>query len=133
MKVALLFIGCIIALSGISYVAGWFGQAADVAQEEFGPRAALQKYEWFKDQAAAIKTAELSRDQFKSSLKDLEEKQEKAPDAISRQLMEGNVTNARNDLTAFEANLKNLKEEFNAASAKFNWSAFKDSDIPQKY
>ena len=33
---------------------GWFGEAAQVTREEFGPRAMLGKYEWFKDAAAQL-------------------------------------------------------------------------------
>ncbi len=133
MKYALLAIAAIVGLTIFSHTMGWFNQAANVAQEEFGPRAALEKYEWFKNQAAAIKTAELSRDQFKNSLTKLENDQLNTKDIVSMQLMEGRIVQARNDLAAFEANLKNLKEEYNAASAKFNWQMFKDNDVPTRY
>lgn len=36
----------------IGFVGGWFDEAAQVAKEEFGPRAMLQKYEWLKDASA---------------------------------------------------------------------------------
>ena len=39
---------------GLSFVLGVFGEAAEVAQEEFGPRALLKKYEQFKDQSAML-------------------------------------------------------------------------------
>ncbi len=43
-----------IFVSVIGYGLGWFSEAARVAQEEFGPRAALEKYEWFKNAAAQL-------------------------------------------------------------------------------
>src|SRR5690349_10283846 len=43
-----------VGIGMFGYAFGWFGEAAAVAQEEFGPRAALAKYEWFVSQANAI-------------------------------------------------------------------------------
>ena len=43
-----------ILVSGIGYSLGWFSETAQVTQEEFGPRAMLEKYEWFKDAAAQL-------------------------------------------------------------------------------
>ena len=47
-------IAIITILSIGGFVCGWFGEAAQVAQEEFGPRELLKKYEWFKDVAASL-------------------------------------------------------------------------------
>ena len=43
-----------VLISVIVYGLGWFGETARVTQEEFGPRAMLEKYEWFKDAAAQL-------------------------------------------------------------------------------
>jgi len=43
-----------ILVSGIGYSLGWFSETAQVTQGEFGPRAMLEKYEWFKDAAAQL-------------------------------------------------------------------------------
>ena len=47
---------------GLSAAFSWFGEAATVAKEEFGPRELLKKYEWFKDSAAELdkKVADIS-------------------------------------------------------------------------
>ena len=47
------FLGIII--TPVCYVAGWVGEAAQVAREEGGPRELLRKYEWFKDAAAQVR------------------------------------------------------------------------------
>ena len=46
LAVVVLFVG----LPILGWVMGWFGQAGDVAMEEFGPKAMLDKYEWLLDQ-----------------------------------------------------------------------------------
>ena len=55
---ATLVLGCTIAgcvaLGVFGTTAGVVKEAATVAREEFGPRALLTKYEWFKDASAAL-------------------------------------------------------------------------------
>lgn len=53
-KVILAVLVLSVFVSVIGYGLGWFGGAARVAQKEFGPRAALEKYEWFKNAAAQL-------------------------------------------------------------------------------
>src|SRR5262245_11136083 len=43
-----------VALGVFGTTAGIVKEAATVVREEFGPRALLQKYEWFKNAAAAL-------------------------------------------------------------------------------
>ncbi|GEM_PF-6000211 len=43
-----------VVLSAIGFGLGWFGEATQVAQQEFGPAAMLKKYETFKDMAAQL-------------------------------------------------------------------------------
>jgi len=66
----------------------------------------------------------------------LEKEKNSTTDLISKQLIESKVSQARNDLSAYEANVKSLKEEYNSASSKFNWNLFKDGgddNLPKKY
>ena len=51
-SLALILFGII--MSGISLFTGWFGEATTVAHQEFGPKAMLVKYEWFKDASAGL-------------------------------------------------------------------------------
>src|SRR4051812_6824001 len=48
----LLVIGVVLWLVGSA--CGLIGETAQVAKEQFGPRATLVKYEWFKDAAAQL-------------------------------------------------------------------------------
>ena len=66
--IVLLVVVGFIGLGIFGLVLGWFGEATQVAQEEFGPRAMLQKYEWFKDVAAVLEKSKLTLRFFKTEL-----------------------------------------------------------------
>lgn len=140
LKVTALVVGCGLVLAAIGYGLGWFGEAAQVAQEEFGPRAALKKYEWFKEQAAAIKKMDQDVVMYEKRVKDVEsryssygENRTKWPlDARIQYGHESQV--ARDDLVAIASQRNNLVKEYNAASSKFNWSPFQtDPDKPNQF
>jgi hypothetical protein len=44
----------VLGLGVVGHIAGWFGETGQVAQEQFGARAVLEKYEWFKDASAQL-------------------------------------------------------------------------------
>ena len=48
----LFFLGSFIITIG--YGLSWFGEVAIVAKQEFGAKAMLKKYEWFKDASAQL-------------------------------------------------------------------------------
>ena len=51
----------------------WAGEAAGVARDEFGPRAAVRKYEWFKDAWAQLQAREANIRERKTQLAALED------------------------------------------------------------
>lgn len=51
---------------------GWFGEAAKVAQEQFGPEALLSKYEWFKDASAGLDKKQADLGVYQARLKSLQ-------------------------------------------------------------
>ena len=57
-SLGLMIVVIVVVLGFVVGLAGWglglIGETASVAQKEFGPRAALAKYEWFIEQANAI-------------------------------------------------------------------------------
>ncbi|KKR13299.1 MAG: hypothetical protein UT43_C0047G0002 [Parcubacteria group bacterium GW2011_GWC1_39_29] len=126
--------GLVIAISVITgvvgYGLGWFSEAGQVVQEQFGARAALQKYEWFIDQSNRIdkmdqdiklfenRTVAID-DQYAAYGKD---RAKWAPDIrlqYNREKQQG-----REDLLAVVSQRNNLVRDYNAASEKFNWAPF---------
>lgn len=116
----------IVALGIIGKGIGWFGEASDVAQREFGASAAVYKYEWFKNKsnslAAAEKVIQITADasnDFKKSAGDrknwtFEDKQESS--------------RLNTDLRGQKAHFEQLKAEYRAACLKVNYKVFKGDD-----
>jgi hypothetical protein len=111
------------AIWGIGTVFGWFGEAATVAQQQFGPAAAVQKYEWFKDAASQLdrKKADLTMfDARVDSLKKLSDSDRHA-DALNQAVSERiGVASSYNDLAA----------RYNSSMAKANWRWANIGDVP---
>jgi len=129
-KVFGIALGIIVVLSVTSYIFGWFGEAGKVAQDEFGPKAALAKYEWFINQANHIKKARTDIEVFEKRVQAVDvqyksygEDHSKWPPHIQVQYNTAKQT-ARDDLTAIMSNHNRLVKEYNAESEKFNWAPF---------
>lgn len=125
-----IFLVVVAALSGAGYVFGWFGEAAKTAQDEFGPKAALSKYSWFVDQANAIEKMDKDIPMFEGRVTAVKTQYQgygsdmaKWPPHIQAQYNQA-VQQARDDLVAVASQRNNLVRDYNAASDKFNWSAF---------
>ena len=131
--VALLFL--IFALGAVAYGLGWIGSAGEVVKEEFGPEAALEKYEWFIDQANAIEKADADIALFEQRRADIEVQYTSTYGADKTKWSPGiqvqynhEAQTARDDLLAIVSNRNNLVKEYNAQSEKFNWAPFKGRD-----
>ena len=115
---ALILFGVII--SGVGMFTGWFGEAAAVAKEEFGPRAILKKYEWLKDASAQLdaKNANLSRYAVKiDDLKaDYEGVSRREWDRVDKQTM----SQWRSELDGIAGSYNGLAAEYNSAMAQFH-------------
>jgi hypothetical protein len=110
---------------------GWFGEATQVAQEEFGPRAMLQKYEWFKDCAAQLdkKVADISvyQGRIVNMQADYEGVHRKDWPRTDKEQM--NLW--RTELAGVRASYNMLAAEYNAQMAKFNWSFANAGQLPK--
>lgn len=130
-KIIIFFVVISAILGTVGYAFNWFGEAAQVAREEFGPRGALHKYEWFIEQASAIEKMDKDVEIFKGRLVGVKDQYQgygedmsKWPPHIQSQY-NSNIGTARNDLVAIVSQRNNLVKEYNAASEKFNWAPFK--------
>lgn len=134
------FLLIILVLSVAVYIFGWFGEAAQVAKEEFGPSAALEKYEWFIDQANFIekmnKDIEIFQNRITKVNKEFSaygENKSKWPPHIQIQYND-RISNVRDDLAAIMSQRNNLVKDYNAESNKFNWKPFKTKpDLPKEH
>ena len=119
----LIVISC--ALSGIGYIAGWFGEAATVAKQEFGPKAALKKYEWFKDASAALDQKQANITVYAARLSTFDGMTRKEMDRIDKQQQAQWIA----ELSGVKASYNGLAANWNSQISKFHWSPFL-GDLP---
>ncbi|MCK5416043.1 hypothetical protein KAI92_01295 [Candidatus Parcubacteria bacterium] len=129
-KVFLLIVCISVVLGVTGYIFGWFGEAAKVAQNEFGPERALQKYEWFIDQANAIEKMDQDVILFRGRVGTVTKKYQGYgddmilwPPHIQAQFNK-EKQQADEDLLSVASQRNNLVKEYNAQSGKFNWTPF---------
>ena len=125
---ALLIFGLIISITG--YTLGWFGEAAAVAREEFGPRGALGKYEWFKDAAAGLEKKQADIAVYEGRMTAMNEtykslERHKWPREDREQF---NVWSS--EVAGVKASYNSLAAEYNAQMVKFNWRFANVGDLP---
>lgn len=120
-----------VVVSVVGYGLGWFSEAAKVTQEEFGPRAMLEKYEWFKDAAAQLekKQADITvydgrMTAINETYKDLA--RQKWPREDREQY---NVWSS--EVAGVKASYNSLAAEYNAQMAKFNWRFANVGELPK--
>lgn len=109
---------------------GWFSEAADVAKEEFGARASLTKYEWFKDASAQLEKKLADIDTYQQSLASLQDSYEDTPRKDWDRFDKQNWQQLTQELNGIKSSYNTLAAEYNANSEKFNWSIYKGSDVP---
>ncbi len=109
---------------------GWFGEAGQVAQQEFGAKAALQKYEWFINQANGIEKMDKDIQMFEQRVANVGDQYSgygkdpaKWPPHVQVQY-NSEKKQAREDLLAVSSQRNTLVQDYNAQSEKFNWAPF---------
>ncbi|MBI4118685.1 MAG: hypothetical protein HY452_00270 [Parcubacteria group bacterium] len=117
--------------SVIGYGLGWFGEAAKVAQEEFGPRAALEKYEWFKNAAAQLEKKQADITVYDGRLTAINETYKD----LARQKWPREDREQHNvwasEVAGVKASYNSLAAEYNAQMAMFNWRFANVGELPK--
>jgi hypothetical protein len=128
-----IILGAIIAavIGGLSYGFGWCGEAAQVAKEEFGPRASLRKYEWFKDASQVLQKKERDVAIAEAKCQALEASYAGVPRGQWPRSDREQYNVWASELAGIKASYNGLVAEYNAASSKFNWEFAKSGeDLP---
>ncbi len=115
----------------ISYSFGWFSEGAKVIKEEFGPREALRKYEWFKDVAAQLDKKQADMQVYSSRLKSQDDAYVGTPrkDWPRDEREQRSVWEA--EVSGVKASYNGLAAEYNAQMAKFNWRFAEAGSLPR--
>lgn len=127
-------IAALIVIGTVCLGTGWMfttcNSTMQVAHEEFGARAMLDKYEWFKDSAAQLDARSVNIQTLQARLDALDARYHgRTPDRWSRADQEqANVWST--ELAGTIASYNNLAAQYNAAMAKFNWRFANAGELP---
>ena len=117
-------------VSVVGYGLGWFGEAAQVARKEFGPSAALKKYEWFKNAAAELDAKKANIETYQGRLTAMEKSYAGTPRAKWDRTDREQLNLWENEVAGAKASYNSLAAEWNAQISKFNWKSFQ-GDLPE--
>lgn len=120
-----------VGIWGLGSVFGWFGEAAQVAKEEFGPRAMLQKYEWFKDASAQLDKKKADIGVYDSRVADLFADYEGVKRKDWPRSDREQLSVWRSEVAGVRASFNGLSADYNAQMAKFNWSFANAGSLPK--
>ena len=107
-----------------------FGETAQVAQEQFGPRAALKKYEWFKDAAAQLEAKRANIEVLNGRLGAMEEGYNHASRSEWAREDREQYNIWMSETAGVKASYNQLAAEYNAQMAKANWRFANAGDLP---
>ncbi len=105
-------------------------EAVDVAHEEYGARAAVRKYEWFKDTAAQLQKKMADIEVYKQRIsvmeKDYEGTKRKDWDRTDKE----QKNQWHNELAGVRASYNGLAAEYNSNMSKANFRYANVGDVP---
>ena len=127
--VAVLLGVIILMVVGVAF--RFFGEAADVAHEEFGPRGALGKYEWFKDAAAQLDAKRADLKVYETRISTMEEDyaDTKRRDWPRSDREQYNLW--QQEMAGLKQSYNSLAADYNAQMAKFNWRFANKGELPK--
>lgn len=118
-------------LSGFVYVGGWFVEAGQITQKEFGPRSLLEKYEWFKNASASLDSHRANLEAYKDRLNSLKESYSDVTRSQWSRTDKEDWNQWHTEALGIVATYNRLAAEYNANMAKFNWKFTNTSSLPQ--
>ena len=124
------FLGLLLIVTMTLSGCWWLREARNVARDELGPRALLEKYEYFKNVSASIDKSYADIGIHKEILSNLEEMYE---DVSRRNWHRSDIDTHRiksSELAGVKANCNTLVAEYNAEMAKLNVSFANVGDLP---
>jgi len=120
-----------VIFGAIGMVCGTAKEAVQVARDEFGPKALLKKYEWFKDMAATcdklranVKVTETRIDQMEQDYSGVSRNEW---DRVDKQTM----SQWKAEFAGIKGAYNDAASRYNAQMAKFNWRFTEMGSLPE--
>lgn len=130
-KAILFSVGLFVALGLFGYACGWFTEAGQVAQEQFGARAMLEKYEWFKDASAALDAKLASIQVYEKRFADMKTSYGDTPRSQWSRDDREQWNLWTSEIAGITASYNTLAADYNAQMAKFNYRFANVGELPQ--
>ncbi len=130
-KVLGIFLGAIALMSIVGYGLGWFGEAAQVAQQEFGASAMLKKYEAFKDEAAQLEKKQADVKVYETRTIEMNKTYANLPRQKWPREDREQYNTWQSEVAGVKASYNSLAAEYNAQMAKFNWAFANVGELPK--
>lgn len=118
-------------LIGVSHFLGAANETAEVAQEEFGARALVRKYEWFKDAAAQLDAKRAAIEVQEVRISGMEEDYQGRPRADWPRDERQAYQQMQAELAGMKNSYNTLAAEYNSAMSKINYAFANQGQLPQ--
>lgn len=118
---------CVLGVFGTAV--GVVTETATVAREEFGPRASLEKYEWFKSAAASLDKKRADVGVYEARRANQAEMYGADARQWPRDVREQSAIWS-SEVAGIKASYNQLASEYNAQMAKFNWAYAEVGRLP---
>lgn len=109
----------------------WFGEAEDVAYDEFGPKAMLKKYSWFKDASAELDKKLADIKIYEGRMVAMNETYKNLPRQKWPREDREQYNIWSSELAGVKASYNSLAAEYNSQMVKFNWKFANKGQLPQ--
>lgn len=129
-KIIALLVMLGLVFGGAKFACSYFGEAADVAQEEFGPRALLRKYEWFKDAYAQLSAKRVNADRLNDSILDITTTYGADVTKWPRDVRQERAA-AKSEFNGIKLSYNRLAAEYNAQMSKMNYRFTNAGMLPE--
>jgi hypothetical protein len=129
LKFSVIVIFIVAAITSLSFLLGWCGETASVAQKELGASALLKKYEWFKNASAGLDEKVATVQVYEARNKSMRADYGKDVGKWPRDVREQNAI-WQSELAGVKASYNMLAAEYNANMAKINWAFTNVGTLP---
>jgi hypothetical protein len=130
MKTVFLCFVAVVVFVALANILGWFGNGAQVVQQEFSPSAMLQKYQWFKDASAQLDAKVADMQVYDKRFRSLKEAYGSEPRSKWSREDREQFNIWQSELAGIKASYNSLAGEYNAQMAKFNWRFANAGQLP---
>lgn len=129
-KLTLFIFTIVVFISILGYAGSWFFEAGEVAREQFGPRAMMKKYEWFKDSSAQLDSKLATIEAYKVRTQSMDETYEGTPRVKWPRSDREQYNQWRSEVAGVITSFNNLAAEYNSQMSKFNYRFTEAGDVP---